>query len=156
MISIFIPASRIDEVHFEYRNEFTKVLYDPNYGRNSRLLDAGNILLSPVPLVDYKPRPTPSKTSNKRKRDYNTDNEDTTDDDEMTVLHIALEEAAQRKRILKAKSPVAALPGGKSPEYSPSSPSYTPPASQADVLLCPSPPRKSSAAAKKKLFPPLL
>jgi hypothetical protein len=137
-ISIFIPSSRIDEVNFKGKNSFSKVLYNPNYGKNSRLLDEG--IITAIRQSPDVTLPSHSGGENKRKREALprfTDEEDSTDDD---IASVSLLEPSKEGK--GTRNPTEVI-RNNSPVYSPISPQ--PCTQEYDIFL--SPPKK---IAKKK------
>jgi hypothetical protein len=114
-ISIFVPICRKPEVRFRGQcNLFSEVLFDPNYGRNTRLQDSGAITVvappEPVagPSLGVK-RKRPADIQIYTNKDRREDSDDDDDDAASPSLIIAPEPMSQVIDV-----------GGNSPRYSPS------------------------------------
>jgi hypothetical protein len=131
-ISIFVPNCRMKEVRFKKHNLFTRVFFDPNFGRNTRLLDSGFITVED----DEVTTAGSSGAGCKRKRAVHLYDDDFDTDEEAPSVSIIPHGLGDTTGMTQA------LDGGDSPKYSPSSPTRRSPPNTQEFNLYRSPPRK--------------
>jgi hypothetical protein len=131
-ISIFVPSRRTKEVRFKRHNLFTKVFFDPNFCRNTRLLDSGFITLE-----DDEAEATGSGCKRRRPPAVHLYDDDfDTDEDVASVSIIPPHGLGDTTGMTQT------LDGGDSPKYSPSSPARRSPTNTQEFAMYRSPPRK--------------
>jgi hypothetical protein len=140
-IAIYIPSRRSTEVRFKRCNVFSRVLFDPSYGRNSRLLDSGLISIADE---DSETTAGPSGGCKRKRVNHLYDDDFDTDDESASVSIIP-------HGMGDTTGMTQTLDGGNSPHYSPASPlrrRRSPPNTQ-EFEIFRSPPRK---VTKKSSF----